>query len=127
MSHPVLRLVAERPMLLATHVGAYAGLALEELTIAGTTLKHQWMRQLMGLLCLSVAAMLSGVAVLLWVFLPGAAAGPVWVLVVTPLVPAMLAVLLLWRRRQRHVHAPLSRLRQQLLEDVALLDRHSTP
>ncbi len=127
MSHPVLRLVAERPMLLATHVGAYAGLALEELTIAGTALKHQWMLQLMGLLCLSVAAMLSGVAVLLWVFLPGAAAGPVWVLVVTPLVPAMLAVLLLWRRRQRHLQALLSRLRLQLLEDVALLDRHSTP
>jgi hypothetical protein len=114
-------------MLLATHVGAYAGLALEELTLAGSALKRQLMRQLLGLLFLSVAAVLCGVAVLLWVFLPGAAAGPVWVFVMTPLVPALLAVLLLWRPRQRHPQAPLMRLRLQLLEDVALLNRHSAP
>lgn len=126
MTHPVLRLAAEQPMLLATHVGAYANLALEEMSSTGATLKRQMMWQLVGVLCLVVAAVLCGVAVLLWVALPGAASGPVWVFIATPVLPALLGLWVLWSTQERQRLEPFARLRMQLLEDVALLNRHTS-
>jgi len=126
MTHPVLRLAAAQPMLLATHVGAYAGLALEDLSTTGSVLKRQMLWQLVGVLCLVVAAVLAGVALLLWVALPGAAMGPVWVFIATPVLPALLGLWVLWGTQERQRLEPFARLRVQLLEDAALLNRHTS-
>jgi hypothetical protein len=127
MSHPVFRLVTEQPMLLANHVGAYADMALEELGTTGAALKRQMGWQLMGVLCLVVAAVLGGVAVLLWAALPEAASGAAWVFIATPVLPALLGLGVLWGTQGQQRPTPFARLRVQLLEDVSLLNRHRSP
>lgn len=127
MIHPLFRLAAAQPMLLAGHVGAYAGLVSEELVISGTALQRRLMWQLSAALCLAVAAVLGGVALLLWALLPLVDARAPWLLVGTPLLPAALGLWAWWRARAWHGADPLARLRAQLAEDAALLARYAAP
>ena len=61
MIHPVFRLAAAQPMLLAAHVGAYAELVSEELHTSAAAVQRRLLWQLGGALCLAVAAVLAGV------------------------------------------------------------------
>lgn len=127
MIHPVFRLAAAQPMLLAGHVGAYAGLVSEELRIGAAAVQQRLLWQLIGALCLSVAAVLAGVAVLLWASRPLVDAPAPWLLLATPLLPAALGLWALWRARAQHSAEPFARVRAQLAEDAALLARHTAP
>jgi hypothetical protein len=126
MIHPVLRILAEQPMLVAAHLGAYADLASDELLLSGRVLKQRWMWQLVGLLCFVVTAVLAGVALLLWASLPLLFERTFWVFIATPLVP-MVFGLWAWRmaRSRRHFE-PFARLQLQLREDSALLGQPRT-
>jgi uncharacterized membrane protein YqjE len=126
MIHPLVRLAAAQPMLLAAHVGAYAGLASEELHIGAIAVQRRWLWQLGGALCLTVAAVLAGVALLLWASLPPGSAPARWLFVVTPLLPAGLGLAAWWRARAHRNGEPFARLRAQLAEDADLLARHHT-
>lgn len=125
--HPVFRLIAAQPMLLAGHVGAYAGLVSEELLSSAVAVQRRLLWQLASALSLAVAAALAGVALLLWASLPPSSAPAGWLFVVTPLLPAVLG---LWAGWRAHAHAngePLARLRAQLAEDADLLASYTAP
>lgn len=127
MIHPVFRLAAAQPQLLAEHAAAYAGLLSEALAESRARLQRQAVLQLAGAACLVVAAVLAGVAVLLWAALPEAALRNRWLFVLTPLVPAVLGAVCLWAGHNRRPGEPFATLRLQVAEDVALLRRTGAP
>jgi uncharacterized membrane protein YqjE len=127
MIHPVFRLAAAQPMLLAAHVGAYAGLVSEELHTSAAALQRRLLWQLGGALSLAVAAVLAGVALLVWVSLAPGVQPARWLFVVTPLLPAALGLAACWRAQVHRNGEPLARLRAQLTEDAALLAHHTAP
>ncbi|MDP3810816.1 MAG: hypothetical protein Q8Q78_07410 [Hydrogenophaga sp.] len=126
MLHPVFRLAASQPQLLAEHAAGYAGLLAEELASSGVQLKRRVTLQIVGLLSLMVAAILCGVAVLLWASLPLASLQQPWLLWFTPLVPALLGALALWLANSAGVPPAFATLREQLAQDAALLRSTTT-
>lgn len=125
MIHPILRLAAAQPMLLAAHAGAYAGLMSQALRLGGSALERRLLWHLACALCLVVAAVLAGVATLLWAVLPMAGAPAPWLLVLTPLLPAVLGLWAGWRARTINPPDPFAPLQSQLAQDAALLVHHS--
>ena len=64
--HPLLALLATRPQLLVDHAQAYAELFNEEFALARAAWRRQVLLFAVALCCLGVAAVLAGVATLLW-------------------------------------------------------------
>lgn len=119
--HPLLRLAASRPQLLAEHAAAYADLMAEEFSRSAGEWKQRLAMQLIALVGLSVAAVLVGVAVMLWAALPGGSLSTPWVLVAAPVLPALLAA---WALQRCSAAGPLESfalLRRQLASDALLL------
>ena len=120
MMHPLLALIATRPQLLTAHAEAYAALAAAELAEA----RAGWQRRLLlgatALCSAGVAAVLAGVALMLWaVLLPtdGLARA---LLIATPLVPALLA-LGCGMAARGDGRANFTVLRQQVKADLRML------
>jgi hypothetical protein len=127
MLHPVFRLAASQPQLLAEHAAGYAGLLAEELASSGAQLKRRITLQIVGLLSLMVGAILCGVAVLLWAALPVASFQQPWLLWFTPLVPSLIGVMALWAARHDTAQPAFATLREQFEQDAAMLRRTTAP
>ena len=127
MLHPVFRLAASQPQLLAEHAAGYAGLLAEEVTSSGAHIKKRITLQVVGLLCLMIASILGGVAVLLWASLPPASLQQPWLLWLTPLVPVVLGVLALLMAQSHKAPPAFATLRAQFAQDAALLRRTTAP
>jgi ABC-type nickel/cobalt efflux system permease component RcnA len=127
MIHPVFRLAASQPLLLAEHAAAYSGLVSEELAAQSARLKRRLALQLAGAACLLVAVVLAGVALLLWASLPEAGFRAPWLLVLTPALPAALGLWALWLAQERESGEPFANLRLQLAQDAALLRTPAAP
>jgi len=127
MIHPVFRLAASQPFLLAEHAAAYAGLVSEELSSRSAQLKRRLALQLAGAAGLLVAAVLAGVALLLWASLPEAGFRAPWLLLLTPALPAVLGLWALWRAQEHESTEPFASLRLQLAQDAALLRTPVSP
>jgi hypothetical protein len=127
MLHPVFRLAASQPQLLAEHAAGYAGLLAEELASSAARLQRRVTFQVIGLLAFVVAAILGGVAVLLWAALPEVSTERPWLLWFTPLVPALLGALALWLAHDASVQPTFTTLREQLAQDAALLRSTTAP
>ena len=122
MVHPLFRLAAARPQLLAEHVSAYTDLLAEELTSSAALWKRRLALQAIGGLCLAIAAVLAGVAVMLWAALPQGTLPLPWLLVLTPAVPAAVAWWALTMVGTVARGEWLSAFRQQLAADAAMLN-----
>ena len=85
--HPLVRLAASRPQMLAEHAAAYVELFAEEATTAATHVKRQVSLQLIGVGLLAVGVILGGVAVMLWASFP--TLNSPWALALTPCVPIL--------------------------------------
>lgn len=127
MIHPLFRLAAAQPLLLAEHAAAYAGLLSEEVAITSSGLQRRVALLLAGGACLMVAATLSGVALMLWAALGESGIRWPWLLVLVPALPALLGAGLLWRAQARPSTVPFDTLRRQLAEDAALLRSTAAP
>jgi hypothetical protein len=127
MIHPVFRLAAAQPLWLAEHAAAYASLVAEELTLTGRNVQRRLALQLAAAACLAVATVLAGVALMLWVSVPGAGGRVAWVLVVTPLVPALLGLWLFRASDRAEQREPFEGLRAQMGLDAALLRTPEAP
>lgn len=90
--HPLLHLIATQPRLLADHADAYADLAGAELEQACAGWKRQALLSAGALLGLLVAALLAGVALMLWAITAPAAIHAPWVLWLTPALPAIVGL-----------------------------------
>lgn len=120
MIHPLLKLVATQPQLLADHAEAYAGLVGEEI---GKTTSAWKTRALMGaiaIVMLCVALVLAGVAVMFWAVTPDARILAPWALFAAPGVPALIGVICLVASR-RSPEPGFVELKQQLAADLAML------
>ena len=64
MIHPLLRLVATQPQLLADHAEAYAGLVADEIGKTGAVWKQRVLLGAIALSLIAVAMVLGGVALI---------------------------------------------------------------
>ncbi|WP_180127736.1 hypothetical protein [Rhodoferax sp. BLA1] len=118
--HPLLALLATRPQLLVDHAQAYAALFSEEFGLARATWQRQVLLYAAALCALGVAAVLAGVATMLW-FATAAPAQSLWVLLAVPTVPLLVAVVCLLLARQPAPSASFASLGRQINEDMAML------
>jgi hypothetical protein len=127
MLHPVFRLAASQPQLLAEHAAGYAGLLAEEVASSGAHIKRRITLQIVGLLSLMVASILGGVAVLLWASLPPASLQQPWLLWFTPLIPAALGIFAIVLAKNHEAPPAFATLREQFAQDASLLRRTTAP
>ncbi len=92
MMHPLLALIATRPQLLTAHAEAYAALAAAELGEASTGWQRKLLLSAIALCSAGVAAVLAGVALMMWVVLLPTADLARAMLIATPLLPALIAL-----------------------------------
>lgn len=121
MVHPLLHLIATRPQLLAEHAEAYADLVGAELADASSAWKRRAVLNAAALCAMGVAAVLAGVAAMLWAVTPTAQLQSPWALVLTPAVPAVAALVCLWAAHPGGEGSAFAGLRRQLKADVGLL------
>jgi len=117
---PLLTLLATRPQLLVDHAQAYAELFTEEFCLARAAWRRQVLLYAVALCALGVAAVLAGVATMLW-FATAAPAQAMWVLLAVPTVPLLLAVVCLLLARQPTPAASFANLGRQINADLAML------
>ncbi len=121
MLHPLLHLVTSQPQLLAEHAEAYADLFGEELDAASAQWKRKALLSAVALCSVAVAAVLAGVALMLWAVIPPADIHAPWALVAGPLLPLLVAGACLLSARAQPDRAAFDAMRQQVKADVAML------
>lgn len=123
MVHPLVRIAAARPQMLAEHASAYAELIANEITTAGQQLKRQVVLELVGLNCFVVAAVLFGVAAMLWGSFPAGGLSAPWMLVMAPTAPLIFGSWALLRGKAIVPNDPFTKVRRQWAADAAMLSR----
>ena len=120
MIHPLLRLIATQPQLLADHAESYAELVGEELGKTTVVWKRRVLLSATALCLVGVAAVLAGVALMLWAALPVLSINAPWALVAAPVLPALAA---LWcaYEGQRDTGDFFRELKQQIATDIVML------
>jgi len=122
MIHPLFRLIASEPQMLADHVEAYSELVAEEVGAAAAQWKRRVALHTLSLCCMVVAIVLVGVALMLWAAIPVDGMNAPWALIVTPAIPLVLA---LWSRMAAKAPAAdehgFKAIREQLAADAAML------
>lgn len=127
MIYPLLRLIATRPQLLLDHCEAYADLLIAETTQASAHWSRKAVLTLAAACSVGVAAVLTGVAVMIWAVTP-VITGPISLaLTGAPLVPWILALGCVIAARSRGNGGNMEVLRQQLSADMALLREKAGP
>ena len=126
MIHPLLRLAATQPQLLADHAQAYAGLVGEEFERSAGACRQRLLLSAVALGLAIVATVLAGVALMLWAVTPIANLQAPWVLVTAPAVVALLAAACALAARRKHEDG-FAGLKQQMSADLALLRDVSAP
>jgi hypothetical protein len=121
MLHPLLHLVATQPQLLAGHAEAYAELVAAEIGTVSAAWKRRAVLNAVALCCLGVAAVLAGVALMLWAVIPIADIQAPWALVAAPLLPIAAAAACLAAARVRGDAGGFDKLRQQVKADIVML------
>lgn len=126
MIHPLLRLIATQPQLLADHAEAYAGLVSDEIGRSASSLKLRVLLNAVALCLVGVVAVLTGVALMLWAVIPTSNMQASWALIAAPAVPAVIAVIcvLVGRRKSDDTFAELKR---QVAADLVMLREVSAP
>jgi cytochrome c biogenesis factor len=125
--HPLLRLIATEPQLLADHAEAYADLIGAELGAASAIWKRSVALKAFALCLFGVSTILSGVALMLWAVIPPENIQAPWALVVAPGLP-LIAALLCWLvSRNDAAQTAFEGIRRQMRADVAMLREVSAP
>ena len=120
MIHPLLRLVATQPQLLADHAEAYASLVSDEIGRSAASLKQRVLLNVVALCLIGVAAVLGGVALMLWATLPPSSMQAPWALIAAPAVPAVVGVICALVG-QRQPGDAFAELKQQVAADLVML------
>ncbi len=125
--HPLLTLIATRPQLLADHAQAHAGLFYEEFGQSFATWRRWAMLQAAALCCVSVAAVLGGVAMMLWAVTPTLLVQAPWILWVMPLMPLFVAILCVWIASRQSPTDAIGNLGRQMGADMTMLRAAELP
>ncbi|HSW04630.1 hypothetical protein [Aquabacterium sp.] len=121
MIHPLFRLLATQPEVLAEHLGAYAQLASAEVSEAALAVRARAVFMMAMVLFILLGLGLGGVALLLLAALPISVMPAPWLLAVVPLTPLALAVGCWAALQQRPLARSFAQLREQMAADAALL------
>jgi cytochrome bd-type quinol oxidase subunit 2 len=121
MIHPLFHLIATRPQLLAEHAQAYAELVGAEISQVSAAWKRRAILLAAALCCVGVAAVLAGVALMLWAVVAEGEIRAPWALIVAPLVPLAVALACLLAARSDDEREAMASLRQQVSADMAML------
>lgn len=121
MLHPLLHLIATQPQLLADHAEAYAELLAEEIDDLSATWKRRALLNAVALCSGGVAAVLAGVALMLWAVIPEADMRAPWALIAAPLLPGAVALGCVVAARARRGGPAFDNVRQQAAADMAML------
>lgn len=127
MLHPLLRLMATQPQLLLDHAQGYAELVTTEMGSVAANWRRRALLHAMTLCCLVVAAVLAGVALMLWAVTPAVPAQALWVLIGAPLLPVAVGLWCLNEVRVQGEAGAFDGVRRQLAEDLMLLREASAP
>ena len=120
MIHPLLRLVATQPQLLADHAEAYAGLVGAEIGRSATSFKQRILLNAVALCLVGVATVLAGVALMLWAVIPTASMQAPWALVAAPALPAVVAILCVVIGKNKPTDT-FAELKEQIAADLVML------
>jgi hypothetical protein len=127
MLYTLLRLSLTQPQLLADHADAYAELVASEMHSAASLWQRRlWLNALLAC-CLGVAAVLAGVAWLLWAVTPTEMMRAPWVLIGAPVLPAAVALWCWIEARATGHGAAFENLLQQVRADIAMLRQVRAP
>jgi uncharacterized membrane protein YqjE len=127
MIHPLFRLIASEPQMIADHVEAYVDLVGEEM--GNVTAK--WKLQAISFALIGVLALLfltfAGVALMLWAAAPPDGLRAPWALIVVPLVPALAAAGLWFTAKSADKGQGFPAIKAQFAADAAMLRSVSEP
>lgn len=121
MFHPLIRLLASQPHLVAHHLGGYVELASAQAQEVAGALQTRLVWSAGAVAGLSVGALLGGVALLIAAALPWQDMPAPWLLVAVPSVPLLSGGFCWLQARRRPVALSLDVMRAQLAADAALL------
>lgn len=121
MIHPLFRLAAAEPQMVADHLGGYAELLGDELRTFGSGWTRSLLLHFAALGLLAVGVGLGGVALIVWAATPVEALHTPWVLVAVPVVPLLAAGGCALAARSGAPAQGFAALRRQLAEDGRLL------
>jgi hypothetical protein len=127
MIHPLFRLVASEPQMLADHMEAYADLVGEEVSNAASQWKRQAISAALMLVLAIVTAVLAGVSLMLWAVTPPDNIHAPWALVIAPLVPALAAAGCWFGAKTTDTGQGFAGIKAQLAADAAMLRSVSEP
>ncbi len=125
MLYTLLRLSLTQPQLLVEHADAYSELVSTEFRSACALWQRQLWLSALAIACLAVAAVLAGVAWMLWAVTPAENIRAPWALLGAPLLPCALALGCLIQVRSRSDGAAFEKLMEQLRADIAMLRKVS--
>lgn len=120
MIHPVLRVIATNPQLLVDHAEAYAGLVSEEVEKTAASMKHRIVFKAAAAVLALLAVTFAGIALMLYAVSSASAIHAPWLLIATPALPAVVAVVLALVSN-RDDGAAFAQLKQQLARDMAMV------
>lgn len=119
MIRPLFQLIATEPELMADHLQSYAQLLGDELGTFQGQFRQRWALWTALALMLAVTVTFTGVALMLWLALPGTP----WTLWLVPGTMALLCLGIAAFISQRKAAPGFLVLRQQLAADVAMLQQ----
>jgi hypothetical protein len=123
MIHPVVKLIATRPDLLAAHASGYAELAAAEAGEAVSAIKRRAVLTTAAVVLAGVAVGLTGIALLMLAALPTAGMPAPWALAVIPLSAWVAAAVCGALARRQETPMSFEAVRAQWAADAELLSQ----
>jgi len=127
MIHPLVRLIATEPQLFAEHVGAYASMINSEAQHVQRNWTLRILLSALALCCIGIAAVLTGVALMLWAITPGLSSEAQWALGAAPAVPAIVALVAGLIARRPAAERAFATIRAQVAADLKMLSDVRSP
>lgn len=120
MIHPLFKLIAREPHLVAEHAQAYAALVSEQMGEAANNLKQRVMLMAVAGVLMFMGILFAGVAFMLWGASQGDMRAP-WALWVGPLVPLVAGLGCFLAGKGKPTTGPMDKVREQLSADISML------
>lgn len=125
--HPALQLIATQPQLVFDHLGIYVEWLSDEVSRASVRWRWRLILWVLAVLCVGMAFVLGGVALMLWATVPLNSAAPTWVLWVTPLFPLLVSVVCVVVLLSGSRESLIEQLKLQFREDVSVFLEAKAP
>jgi uncharacterized membrane protein YqhA len=119
--NPLFRLIATQPNLIASHVESYARMFSEEISAISQGLKRRIVLGVCAVALLLMSLMFAGIGLLLWGTLTQLRDETRWILIVVPSVPLILSAAFFFMLSSHAKQVPLSKVKSQFKEDLAML------